>query len=145
MDIKSSCVFVPKMSLGMREASSDIAANVQAAWQSGAVGEVLVVCLPALGIHSVANTPMDVLQDIPITMPHGALLSKCSCLTAQGCSSGVHWNVCMRVLYMCVCMSEWMCVCMCVEFIDLIPVFPCNFCSSFPSFHVLVFRPVLSV
>ena len=52
-----------------------MATNVWTAWQSGAVEEVLVVCLPAVSIHSVANSPMDVIQDIPITMPHGALLS----------------------------------------------------------------------
>ena len=75
VDMKSSCVFVPKTSLGVREASCDMATNVWTAWQSGAVEEVLVVCLPAVSIHSVANSPMDVIQDIPITMPHGALLS----------------------------------------------------------------------
>ena len=95
--MKSSCVFVPTTSVGVREASSDIASNVWTAWQSGAVGEALVLCLPAVSIHSVANTPMDVLQDIPITMPHGALLSQCSSCASLECMS-----VCVCV-YVCVC------------------------------------------
>ena len=103
--MKSSCVFVPTTSLGVREASSDIASNVWTTWRSGAVGEVLVLCLPAVSIHSVANTPMDVLQDIPITMPHGALLSQCSSCASLECMS-----VCV-----CVCVSVSECECVCVS------------------------------
>ena len=74
MEVKSSCLFVPKTSVCMEEASGDIAANVQTVWWKGEVGEVLVVCLPTVSVHSVSTTTMDVLQDIPITRTHGALL-----------------------------------------------------------------------
>ncbi|KAK7463278.1 hypothetical protein BaRGS_00038145, partial [Batillaria attramentaria] len=50
--------------------------QVQSLWWEGATEEVVVVCLPAISVHSAAATPMAIIQDIPITAVDGSLLSE---------------------------------------------------------------------
>lgn len=74
VDIQSSCIFAPKTSVRLKEPSVDIASNIWSSWKSGQVADVLVICLPAITVRSVAASFIPVLQDIPVTTLDGSLL-----------------------------------------------------------------------
>ncbi|XP_048244061.1 vacuolar protein sorting-associated protein 13B-like isoform X2 [Haliotis rufescens] len=74
VEIRSSCIFLPDVSMAMLEPSMDIPVNFHSAFQDGSVPNTLVVCLPSMVVSSSGAKPMSVVQEIPITTLDGSLI-----------------------------------------------------------------------